>query len=193
MDDFICEVFDDIFSFDELTFIDDVIKDTPVSSNNLVSARRKENGAMTYAHRFFGKEIFSRENINRVTKLDDNANLFFDYFEKIQEKLNRKFYLKRIDINLQHAGCDGTPHIDGQTEHEKTILLMTTCEWNSEWGGQFQLIANDMETVVEEYEYKPGRVIIIPSNHLHRGLGPKINFPYVYRTSVVFRTQPLVV
>ena len=43
--------------------------------------------------------------------------------------------------------------------------------------------------VVEEHEYVPGRLLIIPSNHEHIGLGTKKE--YVYRYTVVYRIRYL--
>ena len=65
-------------------------------------------------------------------------------------------------------------------------MLMNNSQWKSEWGGQFQLV--DGETVVEEHEYVPGRVLIFPGSVPHRGLAPKV--PSVFRYTTVFRVIP---
>ena len=90
--------------------------------------------------------------------------------------------MHRIDLNLQFYGMDGSPHID---ECQYTIMLMNNSQWNSEWGGQFQILSDDKQTVVEEYDYVPGRVLMFPSNVYHRGLAPLVKD--VYRYSTVFR------
>ena len=80
---------------------------------------------------------------------------------------------------------DGSTHIDAQDD-ELTVMLMNNSEWKPEWGGQFQLI--DGEDVVEEHQYVPGRVLIFPGKHPHRGLAPTIK--YTYRYTTVFRIIP---
>ena len=187
------EIFDNIFNHEELVFLDNFMLENPGTCANRVEPEfvRNSSGKLLNNHLFFGKVFFQRKNINVIEILDPSANILFDVLEKIQKKTNRKYYIKQISTNLQHSGCDGTTHVDGPSDYHKTIMLMTNCYWEPEWGGQFQLTNYDDE-VIEEYEYKPGRVIIFPGNHPHRGLGPKNNLPYVYRTTLVFRTEPLV-
>ena len=187
----LCEVHDNIFSRDFMVSLDNLMKNIPMESSNITNAQFTRDKGVIGNHRLFGITIFRRTGINRIIKLHEKADLFFDMFEQIQAHLTRKYYLEGIDINLQHSGCDGTTHVDGESEHERTIMLMSNCYWEKEWGGQFQLTNEDATDIIEEYDYVPGRVLVIPSNHPHRGLGPKIQYPYVYRTTVVFRTEPL--
>ena len=49
-------------------------------------------------------------------------------------------------------------------------------------------LLTDGETVVEEHEYVPGRVLIFPGSVPHRGLAPKV--PSVFRYTTVFRVIP---
>lgn len=187
----LCEVYDNLLPRNFIIELDNVIKNIPVETANIAGAKFVEDMGIVGNHRLFGLSIFTRQGINRITKLHEKSPIFFDALEKIESSLNRKFYVEGIHLNLQHSGCDGTVHTDSHSPHEKTVMLMSTCYWETDWGGQFQLTNKEGTDIIEEYEYVPGRVLIIPSNHPHRGLGPNIKYPYVYRTTVVFRTKPL--
>ena len=56
--------------------------------------------------------------------------------------------------------------------------------WEKEWGGKFQIFAENGTDMLEEHEYVPGRIIVFPSHLPHRGLGS--TEPHVYRYSIVF-------
>jgi len=140
---------------------------------------------VTGSHRLFGTCIFLRNNLNSIQVLDKNAHRFFEIFEAIEDIiLRKKVYLSQIDINLQHAGCDGTSHKDGPS-NDTTIMIMSNSYWKSEWGGEFQMLSDDEKEILETHQYIPGRIIIFPSNVLHRGLGPKEK--YIYRHTITFR------
>lgn len=188
----LCEVYDNIFSKEFIIDLDNRIKNIPLETANISGARYTKDRGVVGNHRLFGICIFNRLGINRITKLHEDSEIFFDALEIIERKLEKKYYVEGIHINLQHSGCDGSPHIDSSSQYEKTIMIMSTCYWEKDWGGQFQLTSEDGKDIIEEYDYVPGRLLIIPSSHTHRGLGPKVNYPYVYRTTVVFRTKPLI-
>jgi hypothetical protein len=187
----LCEVYDNIFSRDFIVELDNVIKNLPVETANISGAMHTKDRGVVGNHRLFGLCIFNRTGLNRITHLHEKSSIFFDALEIIEKSLKRKLYVEGIHLNLQHSGCNGSSHIDADSPHEKTIMLMSTCYWESDWGGQFQLTNEDGTAIVEEHEYIPGRLLVIPSNHPHRGLGPKVEYPYVYRTTIVFRTKPL--
>lgn len=187
----LCEVYDNVFSRDFIIDLDNKIKNIPLETSNISGAKVTEDRGVVGNHRFFGICVFQREGINRITRLHQDAEIFFDALEQIESSLGKKYYVDGIHINLQHSGCNGSSHIDANSPYEKTVMIMSTCYWEPDWGGQFQLTNEEGTDIIEEYEYVPGRVMVIPSNHPHRGLGAKINYPYVYRTTVVFRTKPL--
>ena len=184
----ICKVFDDWF---DKRFVYDLSDRISFKLNcfhfrNIANINTWPYGTKG-SHRFMGCTLFERENLNRITTLHEEAPTFFNIFERIQKNLNIGYYLKSIDINIQHSGCHGTSHIDGGDE-DQTIMLMSNCEWNSEWGGKFQMLNNSGD-VIEEHDYVPGRVIVFPGNVPHRGLGVDEKYPYIYRQTVVFRVQ----
>ena len=187
----ICEVYDNVFSRDFLVELDNTIKNIPMETANISGAHRTSDRGIVGNHRLFGLCLFERKGINRITSLHEKSSIFFDVLDGIETRLGKKYYVQGIHLNLQHSGCDGTAHVDGESPYEKTIMLMSTCYWDSDWGGQFQLTNEDGTNIIEEHEYVPGRVLVIPSSHPHRGLGPKVEYPYVYRTTVVFRIKPL--
>lgn len=184
----ICKILDNLFDEIYIHQVDALVRDIPLCSNNIANRSTWPFG-QTGTHRLLGQILFDRKSLNTITILHESSKTFFEIFEMIEKKLNTKFYLSQISLNVQHTGCDGTTHCDSSSENDYTIMLMTTSTWKPEWGGQFQLTSPDGETVIEEHEYKPGRIIIIPSSHPHRGLGPKEQ--YVYRSTVVFRVTPL--
>ena len=184
----IAHIIDDLFDYDFLVDFERVILDIPIHTTNVANPRSFPNGRVG-SHRLFGTDIFTRTSLNKVTVLHKDAEMFFDAFAIIEEEIFKDpIFLKRIDINLQYYGQNGTGHTDGG-EDEYTIMLMNNCIWKPEWGGTFQLL-NDPDTdnpvVIEEHEYKPGRIVIFPGHVPHRGLAPL--HPYVYRYTTVFRT-----
>lgn len=183
----IATVIDKHFEITYMLKVETQLKNLPVSAINIANGTSVPNGE-NGTHRLMGENIFERESINKVINLMDDSELFFDMLESIEDLLDRRFYLSRIDFNLQHSFCDGTSHIDGE-KGSYTIMYMPSLEWDTlEWGGQFQLLDDD-NNVIEEHEYVPGRVLIFPSEIKHRGLGPR--HPHVYRYTVVWRVREL--
>tara|TARA_B100000131_G_C17834761_1_gene499300 strand:+ start:69 stop:632 length:564 start_codon:yes stop_codon:yes gene_type:complete len=184
----ICEVFDDWL---DKRFIYELTQKitTDITDINFINIanRRTWPYGDEGSHRMMGCTLFQRENLNRITILNKEASFFFDIFESIEKMLNIEYYLGAIELNIQHSGCNGTSHIDG-SQNEQTIMLMSNPEWDSKWGGQFQMLNND-GSVAEEHDYVPGRLIIFPSHIPHRGLGPSEKYPYIYRHTVVFRVR----
>lgn len=182
----ICGVYDGLFDDLYLHQLDSMMNDTiGVYPNNIAN---RTSWPMGYegSHRLLGRVLFDRKSSNRITILHPSCQWFFDIFERIEGVIGREFYLSQIMVNLQPTGCHGTTHVDSSNDKEFTIIMMTTPKWDLSWGGQFQLINMDGTEVVEEQDYVPGRVLVVPSTHPHRGLGP--TQPNVYRTSVVFRS-----
>ena len=183
----IATVIDKRFDIEFMAKIEKQLKHLPVTAINIANGTSYPNGECG-THRLMGENIFERHSINKVVNLMDNCEVFFDMLEEIEECIETKMYLSRIDFNLQHSFCDGTSHIDGE-EGEYTIMYMPNLEWDTtEWGGQFQLLDDD-QNVIEEHEYVPGRVLIFPSEIPHKGLGPR--HPHVYRYTVVWRVKKL--
>ena len=146
------------------------------------------------SHRLMGIQIFNRSNVNRITQLHSEAQVFFDIFEEIEKVLGESLYLSTIEVNLQHSGNDGTLHRDvysGGSDYTHTIMFYPNPEWKDEWGGKFQIFSDDEKEMVEDYDYVPGRIIAFECHHPHRGLGPKKEYPYVYRYSIAFRVRSM--
>jgi hypothetical protein len=179
----IAHVIDDLFDMQFLADLEDTILETPVYSTNVANPASFPHGR-TGSHRLFGADIFVRHGLNRVETLHKEANKFFDAFAIIeQEVFNCPIFLRRIDLNLQYYGQDGSAHTDGVEDNDWTIMIMSNTKWKPEWGGQFQLLEGDK--VVEQHDYVPGRLVIFPGNVLHRGLAPLDR--YAYRYTTVFR------
>jgi len=186
----LCQVFDDKFDVEFLHAIYRLVEnELSYTANNVANATswpHKRKGS----HRLFGCNIFDRneDDPNRILYLNNkHSSIFFDIFDflcNLHDRDSKNCYLKRISVNLQHSGCDGTLHLDSFDPGYRTIMLFINPEWKPEWGGQFQLFSEDKSTLLEEYDYVPGRVISFPSNLPHRGLGPKEE--YIYRYSIVF-------
>tara|TARA_B100000131_G_scaffold318589_1_gene362769 strand:+ start:817 stop:1392 length:576 start_codon:yes stop_codon:yes gene_type:complete len=180
----ISHIVDDLFDMQFLSEVEEVVLDIPVYTTNTANPQSFPMGLIG-SHRLFGTDIFVREHGNRVSHLHKDAEKFFDAWDIIRSQLfDVPVYLRRIDLNLQYYGQNGTSHMDGEG---LTVMMFNNTQWKPEWGGQFQLM-DSMEKdakVVEEIEYKPGRIVIFEGDHPHRGLAPKD--PYVYRYSTVFR------
>ena len=191
----LCEVYDDKFDANYLHEIFSIIQGKlKYKANNVTNPTTWPYGG-TGSHRLFGSRIFCRHHPNIIDYLDnENASTFFDIFEFLCNLKNidsRNIFLQRIDVNLQHSGCNGTLHQDSAPwdKDSKTIMIMPNPIWDKEWGGQFQLFCEDKSQMIEEYDYVPGRILVFPSYLPHRGLGPNIEYPYVYRYSIVFGVQ----
>ncbi len=173
-------IVDDLFDLQFLCKMEEVILEIPIFTTNTANPKSFPMGLIG-SHRLFGTDIFVREDINRTTKLHQDAEIFFDAFDIIKRELFEvNLYLRRIDLNLQYFGQDGTPHVDGEG---MTVMIMNNTKWDPDWGGQFQLVVDGK--VIEEIEYKPGRIVLFDAGIPHRGLAP-LN-KYAYRYSTVYR------
>ena len=181
----IAEVYDNLFSPAFIANTDEFIHTLPLTCTNEANGTRYPDGGGG-THRLFGENLFERTSVNTVTNWTSNASVFFNMLHHIEEETNQTYYLSRIDLNLQHSFCDGSAHLDGDLSN-LTIMYMPNCQWDKEWGGQFQILDKQDGEVIEEHEYVHGRVIIFPSNYWHRGLGPR--HPYVYRYTIVWRVR----
>ena len=172
----ISHIIDDLFDKDFINHLYQLmIHEVPVTANNVANS-----------HRLFGTNIFARSGINRVDYLHNKAEKFFDAFDIIEDQFSTPIYLKRIDINLQFINMNGSTHTDA-VDDELTVMLMNNSEWKPEWGVKFQLM-DWRDNVIEEHDYVPGRVIIFPGKHPHRGLAPIV--PNTPRYTTVYRIIP---
>lgn len=180
----ICKVIDDLFDKFYLYEIENHINSIPLHTTNIANRSTWPYG-LKGTHRLFGSVLYDRTELNDINYFSDNSKPFLNILNQLEKTTDKKFFLKNISLNVQHSGCDGTMHIDSENENEITILMMSNSEWDSNWGGQFQILSSDGKEIIEEYEYIPGRILLIPSNVPHRGLGPIEK--YTYRTTVVWR------
>ena len=187
----ICEVFDDVFDKRYLhEFFDEVISPMGYNITNIANRKTQPYGNKG-SHCLLGRQIFSRDGVNEIQDFDDSFYEFMKMYNIIENVIGERLYLQMISVNLQPYGIDGTCHRDAEHDDEFTVLVMTNPEWEKEWGtAAFQLLEkyDNNAQVIEEHEYVPGRVLLIPSIHPHRGLAP--TKPYIYRSSVVFRVTP---
>ena len=183
----IAHVIDDLFDPQFLVKLEsEILNKVPVYSTNIANRTSYPYG-FKGSHRLLGADIFVREGHNRVDTLHPSAGIFFDAFEIIENNIfDCPIFLHRIDINLQCYGQDGAGHTDGSNDSEVTIMIMNNLQWKPEWGGQFQIVDEvNGNNVLEEHAYIPGRLLIFPGNHPHRGLAPLDR--YAYRYTTVFR------
>jgi len=183
----IAHIIDDLWDMDFLVDLEKTLLEMPMHSTNVANPRSFPNGRVG-SHRLFGTDVFVREGLNRVTHLREEAEIFFDAFKVLEEQIfNDHIFLRRIDVNLQYFGQDGTGHTDGSDDDDYTIMIMNCSQWKPEWGGQFQILDDTGEHVIEEHQYVPGRVLIFTGRYMHRGLAP--THPYVYRYTTVFKVR----
>ena len=193
----LCEIYDDVLDVEYLYELYSIVEEKLTYTAINIANRKTWPHGKKGSHKLFGSKIFFRSNINRVQHFNNEyASKFFNLFEyicSIKSVNPESYYLERIDVNLQHSGCDGTLHIDCSPVDvtAKTYMLMVNPVWEKEWGGKFQLYSEDKSEILEEYDYVPGRIVIFPSNLPHKGLGAKVEYPYVYRYSIVFGVKDL--
>ena len=184
----LAQVFDNLFDVEFMVKVERILQNLPVTATNIANGTAYPSGE-SGSHCLMGENIFERTSLNTVVNLMDDSEIFFEMFDRIEEYLDEKYFLDRIDFNLQHSFCDGTSHVDGDEDGgEITIMYLPNVKWEKEWGGQFQILDKE-QNVIEEHEYVPGRVFVFPGEIPHRGLGPR--HPYVYRYSIVWRVRRL--
>jgi len=185
----IAKIIDNTFDQQYLHNIIQVLNDQLEYKANNIANRTTWPFGDSGSHRMLGCRLFERKSLNRCTVLHDKAQPFFDMFERICTLVNHEYYLQEIFVNLQHSGCNGSSHIDSieGTNDELTIMVLPNPTWSQEHGGQFEIL--DKGRVIESHDYKPGRIIIFPAYVSHRGHGPSLEFPHLYRYSIVFRVR----
>jgi hypothetical protein len=129
--------------------------------------------------------FFKPEN-NDVPPIIQDPFEWFMY--NFSDELGENVELTRIDCNLQTYMLDGTAHRDRYHDDgsDRTLLFYPHYKWKDNWGGEFQVLNDDMETI-QSIEIKPGRMVYIDSSVLHRGLGP--THKYIYRLCTAYRLR----
>lgn len=183
----ITQIIDNFFDEKFLLEFFETVENLQYSANNIANKKTWPYGSIG-THKLLGCNIFKRHDVNRILNLHNKSEVFFNVFDALQTYLQKSFYLSSIDINCQHSGCDGTFHRDSASG-TITMMMFPNPKWEKEWGGEFEIFSEETNKVIEIYDYIPGRILIFPSNVLHRGLGPKKE--YVYRYSVVFRLSEI--
>ena len=77
----------------------------------------------------------------------------------------------RIDLVAKQQGIKSEFHFDYDNPDAYSLIGMLTPEWDNSWGGEFYI--GD-----EVINHEPGNFILIKSNQLHNGVGPKVKTPY---------------
>lgn len=100
----------------------------------------------------------------------------------VEYTLKEKFYLGRVNTNIQTFGQESTYHRDG-SETDWTFLVFLNSEWNAEWGGDFsiQLSPNDYIGFVPI----PNSGILFRADVEHKGNAPN-RLCMVARYSIAF-------
>ena len=192
----LCKIYDNVFDAQYLNELY-LILDSELKYNPSNTANRKSYPyGHTGSHKLFGHNLLVRRGINNISYFDNQYGKNFIslfYFLCNLKKIDpNKTYLDRISVNLQHSGCNGTLHRDGKLEDKAyTFMIFANPIWKKKWGGQFSIWSDDESEMLEEVEYKAGRVVIFPAHLPHKGLGAKSKYPYVYRYSIVFGVRPL--
>ena len=192
----VCKIYDDVFDAQYLNELY-LILDTELKYNASNTANRKTYPyGHTGTHKLFGHNLFVRNGVNSIVYFDNKfAKNFISLFYFLCDLRNIKpnnAYLERISVNLQHSGCNGSLHRDANPEdNSSTFMLFANPVWKKEWGGQFSIWSDDETEMLEEVEYKAGRIVMFPAHLPHLGVGAKPEYPYVYRYSIVFGVRPL--
>ena len=122
----ISHIVDDLFDMQFLSEVEEVVLDIPVYTTYTAIPHSFPMGLIG-SHRLFGTDIFVREHGNRVSHLHKDAEKFFDAWDIIRSQLfDVPVYLRRIDLNLQYYGQNGTSHMDGEGPVSYTHLTLPT-------------------------------------------------------------------
>ena len=136
-------------------------------------------------HRFFSRSMY--EKISKDFAENQCPDRVMEVYEvlskKIENDLNIKLEVTKIEANLQVMLQDGTPHIDG-TSH--TLIFFPHYKWEKEWGGYLQIFDNE-GNLTESILPLPGRAVLFDSRVLHRGLSPVV--PNIARISIAYRVN----
>lgn len=186
------EIYDDLFAADFLLKLTEICLKIDWSYDNISGRYQFPSDSIftkgTNNNRFFGRELYSRHDLNFVR--NEASEEFFDVLDFFSKKTKKSFYLNEIKCNLQVMGQDSEPHQDKYThkKNERSIIFYPQFEWQPEWGGQFEVFDAEGK-ILEEYSYKPGRIVFIDTSVLHRAKAPLV--PNIPRISIVYRVEEM--
>ncbi len=106
---------------------------------------------------------------------------WLNYFESLLPDIDNKCRdqygfglpenLLRIHLVAKQENANAEFHIDIDNPKAMSLIGMLSPVWEDSWGGEFY--CND-----EKVNHSPGSFILIKSNQLHNGLGPRVKTPY---------------
>lgn len=137
-------------------------------------------------HIFLGSMLYQRKSHYYI--LNNTPSIFIEVLEYVVKDIiaDHSLSLFQIEANLQFYGQTGMPHNDVYVGNgrDRTILFYPNLEWNSELGGELEIL-DDNDNVIESILPLPGRIVYFDSTIKHRALDPKeINIP---RFSIAYR------
>src|SRR6056300_420264 len=142
----IAQIFDNLFDYDYMMQVEKTMLHLPVTAINEANGTGYPAGQHG-THKLFGENLFERQSINKIVNWVPKTECFFDMLDHIENSVEERLFLNRIDFNLQHSFCDGTSHVDGDPG-DHTIMYMVNTKWDTkEWGGQFQIV-DDNDNVI---------------------------------------------
>ena len=95
----IAQVFDNLFDTEFMVKVEKQIKFLPVSAINIANGTAypsRDSGS----HCLMGENIFERTSLNTVVNLMKDSEIFFEMLERIEDYVETRYFLDRIDFNL---------------------------------------------------------------------------------------------
>jgi len=111
----------------------------------------------------------NREIMFELDPLDfERTTLGASIQDAINRVLNKNLSCYRVVGNYIRYGSQTFAHQDTSTNDSLTALYFANSEWHYDWGGEVLVYNRDKESDIC-VGVKPGRLVLFPSNLLHKG------------------------
>ena len=95
----LAQVFDNLFDVEFMVKVERRLQNLPVTATNIANGTAYPSGE-SGSHCLMGENIFERTSLNTVVNLMDDSEIFFEMLERIEDFIETRYYLERIDFNL---------------------------------------------------------------------------------------------
>jgi hypothetical protein len=187
-------VYDDVFSYKDCTKFYEELDNSPNWCYNMSAVRGGFMGTIL-PHRAWGIDLLNPKtqyfNDNTpewvaghisadsgvAMHRTDNLLAKPGLLSYLDARTNHSMNLANREIifahfNGQTYGQDAPYHKDDQI----SVMVYLTVPWQEDWGGELRFLDTNWKSEADfrQIEYKPGRVIIIAGNQVHRNMAPTV-------------------
>lgn len=159
-------VFDDLLSKEEQTKVHDHLN----SCSWQIFKTKADNVDFHFTSTFFNNLMDIPEEYDIFVQYHKPIHLLYQKITETVEPHIGKYKPSQIYANCKPYGLNSYIHTDGG---DYTFIYYANLEWNAQWEGGTSLYEKDESgrlDCVRYISYKPNRLIVIPSNMLHRGM-----------------------